>query len=487
MKSINIFLLSIVLMLVLSCDFGDMNNDPNSPTEVPATNILGASFKQGYGPVFDIRMNCYYAGAFSGMSFAPDYEYRNDINSNIWNTFYIAMKICVDAMRVAKIEENDNIYAAAIIMKVFYGNKATNCWGDIPYSEAFKINEYLHPKYDSQRDIYIEQLKELKEAADLLDEKGKAIGQGDFLFNGNVLKWKKFCNSLRLRIAIYATSGEEAIGTPTLQEITGNLVNYPIMTNNDDNAYWWFSGVSPDEERWYKSNVGLRDAAGYKTSEWRSQFDFVKSLVKNNDPRISKYFDKNKSGRYNGYRMGVGQTSNTSNRIDSTSAFGDRFCADPKGFMPLMNSAEVYFCMAEAALKGYIQGGETQARSYYEDGIRISCLENGVDNLAISTFLNEPEVKWSSGTTSNVDKIALQKWIVLFKQSIEAWTEARRTDVPKLENIDEMYIGRHNRPPFRMVYSESERALNENFPKNIEENDLFYGGQLWWDKRKNVY
>ncbi|MEG1290370.1 MAG: SusD/RagB family nutrient-binding outer membrane lipoprotein, partial [Bacteroidales bacterium] len=417
---------------------------------------------------------------------APDYEYRNDINNSIWNSFYVAMRICVDAMRVAKIEENNNIYAAATIMKVFYGNKATNCWGDIPYSEAFKIEGYLHPKYDSQKDIYIQQLNELKEAADLLDPQGKPIGEGDFLFKGNILKWKKFCNSLRLRLAIYAASGEQAIGLPTLQEIANDLGRYPIITKNDDNAYWWFSGIAPDEERWYKENLGLRDASGYKTSKWRSQYDFVRSLVKNNDPRTCKYFDINKSGRYNGYRMGVGQTSNTSNRIDSTSAFGDRFCADSKGFMPFMNSAEVYFCLAEAALKGYIQGGETQAKSYYEEGIKASCMENGIDNLAISKFLNEPEVKWGSGTTPNLGKIALQKWIVLLKQSIEAWTEARRSDVPKLENIDEMYIGRHNRPPFRLVYSESDRALNDNFPKDVIENDLFYGGQLWWDKRKNV-
>ncbi len=482
------YLIPIILVSILSsCDLDRVNENPNSPTKVPATNILGTTFVQGYFPVFDSRVNCYYAGAFSGMVCAMDYEYRNDINNNLWNSYYSVMRTCIDVMRVSKIDENNNLYAAGLTMKAFYAIKATDMWGDIPYSEAFRIGDkILHPKYDKQKDVYIQILNELKEAADLFDPQGKNLGIGDFLYGGNPAKWQKFCNSLRLRAAIRAASGEEAVGLPTIKEIAGDPVKYPVIASNSDNAYWNFPGIAPDEERWYRENIGYKDKTGYKTSKWRSQQPLVDALVDNNDPRTPVYLEKNKQGKYNGFKFGFEQNTSPKNRIDSTSAFGDRFCGDPSGFMPLMNSAEVSFCLAEAALKGYIAGGESAAKQYYEEGITKSCVENGIKQDQINEFLNQIEINWNTGTSSKMDKIALQKWICLFKQSVEAWSEVRRTDVPKILNIDDMYMHAHNRPPLRLHYSVSEETLNENFPKDIVVVDIFYGTQVWWDKRVGV-
>ena len=96
-------------------------------------------------------------------------------------------------------------------------------------------------------------------------------------------------------------------------------------------------------------------------------------------------------------------------------------------------------------------------------------------------------MSWGSGTTTNLKKIALQKWICLFKQSVEGWSEARRTDVPLLTNITVNYAASHNRPPFRMPYADEEKTLNTSFPFNVVEKDIFYGTQVWWDKRTNVH
>lgn len=486
-------LLSLIVFSgsIMSCDFAEINTNPNEPTKVPATNLFGSTFTKGYNPVFDTRMNCYYAGAWSGQISAPDYECQTDINNNMFDNFYAAMYSCVETMKVAEEEGNVNLYAAGLVMKVFYGNKAVNCWGDIPYSEAFMLKseeKILHPKYDSQKSIYEQQLKELEEAVKTFDPAGKEMGPGDFLFNGDVQKWIRFANSLRLRIALRAASGEKEVGLPTIQAIMGNMGEYPLITENDDNAYWWFPGIAPDEERWYKENVGQKDKNGYKISKWRSQIPFVEALRDNNDPRLSIYLDKNKKGEYNGFEFGVAQNARPENRPESTSAFGDRFCADPSGFMPLFNAAESHFNMAEAYLRGYVAGGSAMARSAYEAGITASCLENGVEPDEITRFLEEPAIRWSTDDAENMQKIALQRWIVLFKQSIEAWTEVRRMDVPVLDRIDEMFTGRHNRPPFRMVYPEREKVRNENFPEIDESDwDFFYGPQLWWDKREGVF
>jgi hypothetical protein len=120
-------------------------------------------------------------------------------------------------------------------------------------------------------------------------------------------------------------------------------------------------------------------------------------------------------------------------------------------------------------------------------GITKSCEESGKIGAAeISAFLTQPEVAWNSGTTPNLKKIALQKWISLFKQSVEGWAEARRTDVPLLTGVASDYASSHNRPPFRMAYADEEKSLNTSFPFNVVEKDIFYGTQMWWDKRTGV-
>lgn len=493
MKKFYILFTLLFIAVISSCDLTDINDNPNQPIEVPASNILGTTFVRGYGPVFDFRMNCNYAGLYCGQisDRVMDYEYRTVINNYQWNDMYNAMRSAVDAMQVAQKEENSNLYAAALVMKVFYGNKAVNCWGDIPYSEIFQMkaeNPIMNPKYDSQKDVYIQQLAELKEAADIFDPNGPTIGAGDLLFYGDIAKWQKFANSMRLRLALRANSGEEGVGTPTLEEVMGNSGKYPTITTNDDNAYWWFPGVPPYEDRWYIQNMGYRDERGYKISQWRVQIDFVENMINNNDPRTPVYFDKNIDGKYTGWIFGIGQRSNPHNRTDSVSAIGDRFVSNPAGFMPFYNAAETYFNMAEAYLKGYVAGGDSKAREAYEKGIKLSCEENGIEESAIATFLAEPEICWTTGTTSKIDKIALQRWIVLFKQSIEAWTEVRRTDIPKLTRVCEQYCYTHNRPPFRLPYSEYDKETNANFPEIDNSTwDLFYGPQLWWDKRAGVY
>jgi hypothetical protein len=95
-------------------------------------------------------------------------------------------------------------------------------------------------------------------------------------------------------------------------------------------------------------------------------------------------------------------------------------------------------------------------------------------------------VAWGNSATTILEKIALQKWICLFKQSVEGWSEARRTDVPRLTGVANSYAVSHNRPPFRMAYPDEEKTFNTNFPFNVVEKDIFYGTQVWWDKRTNV-
>jgi hypothetical protein len=252
------------------------------------------------------------------------------------------------------------------------------------------------------------------------------------------------------------------------------------MTTNADNAYLWFPGVSPDNEYWY-NRLGTN---GAYTDQYRMNDVLISALKENNDPRLPIYARLDNNGGYNGYRFGPNQLSDPANNGNNVSGIGERFANDPAGFSPFMNSSEVSFIKAEAYQRGLASG---DAQAAYEEGVSLSFAENGIDAASIATYLSQPEVAWNGGTTTNLQKIYLQKWISLFKQSEEAWSEARRTDVPLMTNISRDYAANHNRPPFRLPYPDEEKTLNTNFPTDVVETDIFWGTQVWWDTRTGIH
>ena len=482
-------LISLSLILLMgSCtkDFVKMNTNPNSPISVPATNVLGQALLNASNNLFGERLDVYYAGTYAGQTAAigsGDYEYRVNINNDLWKGMYITMTYAVDVMKLAETEKNDNLYAAALTLKAYVAQKTTDMWGKIPYSEAFKLEEgLLYPKYDTQQEVYTQILAELKKAADMFSDAGGNLGAGDFLFKGNVDKWKKFCNSTRLRVAIRMSSADEATAKGVLADVLNNQAKYPVIMANSDNAYFWWPGVAPDQEPWYK-RMGADN--GEKTDSYRTSYFLISNMKNLSDPRLPVYADKNKSGEYNGYKFGPNQTSDIMNNGNNVSHIGDRFGNTKAGFSPFLNAAEVYFIMAEAAQRNLITGAD--AKSAYDMGITRSLEENGITGAATTTYLTQGEVAWDGGNTNNLNKIYLQKWISLFKQSVEAWSEARRTDVPLMDVITKNYYDKHNRPPFRMAYADEEKSLNTSFPTEVVETDIFWGTQMWWDKRTNVH
>lgn len=481
-KHIKVLSLAALLLVIGSCteNFDEMNVNPNAATVVPATNVFLRAMTSITYTLFGERLDVYYAGSWAGHTAAigtGDYEYRVDINNSQWRSMYIGMTYCVDAMRLAEIEDNTNLYAAALTLKAYAAHQTTDMWGDIPYSEAFRLEEdIIYPKYDKQKDVYAQILSELKTASEMFTADGGDIGVGDWIFGGDIDKWIKFCNSTRLRIALRMSSVDEAGASTVIAEVLGS----PLLVDQSDNAYFWYPGITPDQEIWYE-RMGAAD--GNKTDQYRTNHELVSRLKANNDPRLPVYVDLNKNGEYNGYRFYDGQTRDTLNNGNNVSHIGDRFGNDPKGFSPFMNCAEVYFNKAEIYERGIASGNAKEA---YEMGIMKSMEENGIDPSAVSTFLAEPGVAWGVGSVSNLEKIRTQKWISLFKQSVEAWSEARRTDVPLMTGVSENYALSHNRPPFRMAYADEEKSLNTNFPTDVVESDIFYGTQMWWDTRTGV-
>ena len=479
-------LVGFTLILLGSCtkDFTNINTNPNSPTSVPASNVFGQGIISLTNILFQTHMDLYYTGSYSGMSASigqGDYEYRVDINNGWWTGLYSCMNDFVDADSIASKDGNTNLQAVALIMKAYTAEATTDMFGAMPYSEAFEGTSkgIIYPKYDSQQDVYNALIAELNAASDLLNKNEGDIGAGDFIFHGDVTKWKKFCNSIILRAAIRISNVDPTTAKTVIAGILGNPSGNPVMASNDDNAYLYYPGSAPDQDLWYEDPQVGNEAMG----SYRVNYVLISTLKSTNDPRLPVYALPNKYGTYNGYRFGPNQLSDTMNNSNNSSRIGDRFANDPKGFSPLMNSAEVSFMLAEAYERNFVTG---DAQAAYENGITLSMEENGISSSSIAQFIAQPAIAWSSGTTSNLQKIYLQRWVCLFKQNLEAWSVARRTDVPLMTDISKLYAQSHNRPPFRFPYPDVEKTLNTNFPKDVVETDIFWGTQMWWDTRTGV-
>ncbi len=486
---INKLLAICTLMVAISCteDWTEMNINPNQPSLVPASNIFGAGLTVVAGQLFGERIGIYYTGTWSGQlaaTGAGDYEFRVDINNGQWDNLYRGMAYFEDARINALREGNSNLAAVSLIMKAFTAQQVSDMWGDIPYSEAFRLGDegILNPVFDSHEEVYTRILSELEEANTLLNPSSGAIGVGDFMYAGDINKWKKFANSLRLRVAIRMSLVDPQAAATVISQILGNPSSFPVFETNADNAYLRWPGIATNNIEPWRQRLG---APTNKQDQYRTNYDLINRLVTMEDPRLPVYADKNATGIYNGYRMGIGQSGFPLNAQQNVSHIGNRYGYDDRGFSPFMHAAQVWFIKAEAIERGLVPGGN--AREAYERGIIISMLDNGIAQADIDKYLQSPLIAWGSGTTQNLEKIRLQNWIGLYKQSVEAWAENRRTDVPMLVNVSNDYANNHNRPPFRMAYPANEIAFNESYPNTVNQVDIFYGDQIWWDTRKEVF
>lgn len=478
-------MLAMSLVMTTSCDdWTELNVNPNQPTEVPTTNVFGSGLMVVTRQFFGERIGIYYTGTWAGQTAAiglGDYEFRVDINNSQWDELYRGMAYFVDAQKKAEAADNKNLAAVALIMKAYTAQHVSDMWGDVPYSQAFLLDEGVaNPVFDSQEDVYTQILSELSTAHDMLQDGNGTIGVGDFLYGGNITKWKKFANSIRLRVAMRMSNVAEDVAKPILAQIINNPGTYPVIDDNADNAFLRWPGVNPDIEPW-SQRLG---SPTNKQDQYRSNHEMVSILKDYNDPRLPVYVDQNQSGEYNGYKMGPGQKGDPMNTGPNVSHIGNRFGYTQNGFSPLMRAAQVWFIKAEAFERGLATG---DAQVAYETGIQRSMEENGIGNADITAYLAEDEVAWDGGTTSNLEKINLQNWLALFKHSVEAWAEVRRTDVPLITNVSEDYaVANHNRPPFRMAYPANESAHNTSFPFDVVQEDIFYGTQVWFDTRAGV-
>ncbi len=477
-KILAVALITTILMIGCTKDFGDINTDPDRAKDAPATNVLAFVIRYHSDTFYDAWNNLNepstYGGQIAKIQYIDEarYNYRPGVVENKWYYTYIQLNNINEIKKKAIEDQADNMLGVAKVLEAYIFQIATDTWRDVPFSDAIRMADgVLLPKYDRQEDIYPALLNILAEANELLASGSDNLGAGDVLFNGDVLKWRKFANSLRLRLAMRISEVNTSLAKSTVETILGNPGDHPIMSSNQDNAFFWYPGAAPYEDTWFVDS---------KTRDDHGVSDVLIDVLKDlDDPRLPVYAKPASSdGEYRGFTIGASAQPN----ISTISRIGARFRDDPAGFSPFMRYSEAMFHIAEAALKGF--GVGISAQDAYETAVAASLEENGIAQADINAYIGN-----AAAFNGTLDQIYLQEWIAMFKQGMEVWSLYRRTGIPTTHYVapGSVFPG-HNSPPFRYPYPQNELTLNgaNAQPFADEAVDYFWGKKMWWDTRTGV-
>jgi hypothetical protein len=493
--------LSAFLFIFDSCtkNFEEINTDPNSPgidqaaPDMLLTNAIEVLTDRVQEIFFGEEMgNCWVQQQAKVQYTDEDrYIYRTSVVNISWSSLYASSGMDVQTLyKVAETRQHDNYKGVAIVLKSYIASLATDLWGPVPYTNAWTGSENLSPAYDSQESIYRDLIVKLEEANTLLDPDGSPI-EGDILYGGDIMKWKKFGNSLKLRLLLRMSGRDAAFATTEMGKIIADPATYPVFESNDDNAALQYLGSAPNNHPW-NENRKTRD--DHRVSNTIIDIQWTNSPYV--DWRVTLYAELSGNNTYEGMPNGLTSSQAASyngNGIKYTSKVGAFFTSATCPGM-LMSYAELQFILAEAAHKGFISGS---AEEFYYGGIYGSYAQYGdalletvdhnfgltpgwtTDSLANDFILNDV---WGWDAGNAMELIGTQKWVAMYDQGLQSFIEWRRIGYPVLTPAAEgMNDGKI---PVRFPYPTDEYARN---PSNLADGINLLGGpddlntRVWWD------
>ncbi|MDP5200780.1 SusD/RagB family nutrient-binding outer membrane lipoprotein [Flavobacterium sp. DG2-3] len=352
-----------------------------------------------------------------------------------------------------------NVYTYAILVETF---------GNVPYSQALNL-QYKTPKYDDGLTIYKDLISRLNKAIANLNPAGASFGDNDRIYNGDVSKWIKFANTLKLRLGITISDipSEAALAQATVASAAPN-----VFTSNLDNADLKYLTATPNTNPLYVDLV----ASG------RSDFVPANTLVDKmnelNDPRRAKYFDNNLDDPSTPEVEYVGGTYGASNTFSNYTHITPTIqVPDYPG--TILDYAGAEFLLAEAAERS-LYGTPADAETHYNAAITASILDWGGTQADATTYLATSEVAYATATGNWREKIGHQAWIAYYNNPFEGWSTYRRLDYPVLvapaDAVSDV--------PQRYTYPIIEQSLNKS---SYTEASQAIGGdavetKLFWDK-----
>lgn len=392
------------------------------------------------------------------------------IPQNLWQSVYrdaisdlTEAKRLVNADPLLASDAKNNQLAQIEIIEILSWSVLVNTFGNIPYTQSMDPFK-SQPVYDDAKTVYYSLLDRLDAALLLINSTGAAFKGGDLLYGGEMTKWKRFGNSLKLRLALVIADSDAAKAKTLIAAASPN-----VFISNDDKARFPYIDTPPN----------YNPVAQNLNKKYSLRQDYVATSVivdqmnELSDPRRSSFFttvgDIYKGGNY-GFQNTYADFSTAGTKI-----------IDPKLEGLFMDYAEVEFGLAEAIERNFITGN---AAEHYNKGITASILYWGGSVMDVSAYLAQPKVAYATAAGDYKQKIGFQKWLALYNRGWEAWVEWRRLDYPKLLPPTGGTAPAGLKIPVRLIYPISEGTLNGD---NTRQAGIAIGGdlastKLWWDK-----
>ncbi|TQO37621.1 SusD-like starch-binding protein associating with outer membrane [Arenibacter algicola] len=563
------FILLVILGFNSCSDFDEINENPNAFTsdEVSAKFFMTELQIQLYAPnrypywraqlIHADRYAGHFTFGFSGSWWtdALGYDYNSGYTDAAydWMSGYLGkLSGFINFVKEGGDLQNEKFYAIGLIMKGLYYQMYVDTFGMAPYTEAFDPDN-ITPKYDELSAIYQGTIADLDEAmaiigdAEVSGEGVELLTNNDLFFGGDMQKWKKLANTLKLRMALRAQGAD---GATFAEGAIAEALAAPLLTASDENA---LMEKDPDISQWANAAYGDVWWNFGTGSNWNVGKTLIDYLRNNNDPRLTYYAKPIDGGdvvltqdaegdsrdlfsKHSAFILqqlddaGVSYTSTSGTKTDDgvtidtvgiSIAAGDYYVGQPtrlNGFIygqvkeqlfsrpadivinpknqgkeifpeVVMTAAEGNFLQAEAIVKGLASG---DAQSLYQEGIRQAMAMWDVPEGDISTFLGTEDMAQLNGSVDeNLEKIAIQRWIVSYTDGFEAWAIVRDTGYPTelyegVSDFDIYAAGTtlNGAYPQRMRYGNgayNTNGDNTNAALQQQGPDV-QGTKLWWAK-----
>lgn len=492
MKTILLFLIFLLFLFSCTADFEKINSNPNNPVKVDPAFLLTTSQRQTqnlYGGNMNGVVFYNYTHYFSGFQGEfQRYTYSVSSTNDYWSNTYVSSLQPVN--QIIELYQDDPTYKNRVIIakiwKVYIFSNTVSIWGSIPTIASLKGTPSV--EFQKEQDVYYSLLDQLKEYSDAIDLAGdKYAATADKIYGGDLLKWKKFATTLRLRLALRISNADPVKAKSVVQEISQNPTGI-ISSISETAAMTW--GLTSDSWSYlynrvvynYTANKAtiavLNESLVYHTLPYGDTRLTIYGQPAKQGPSIGKYFGQNIA-----YGGGGGYTSraNPHNLLkqDDYSYIGGRFLK-PDAEYVFLSYAEACFSKAEAALKGWWKDSNTA--NYYYEGIDASYSHYGLSAAQATAYKNTPGIKW--GTQSDTIKrsalfqdwmgicssyiksgdyfrqIVMQHWLAMPNQGVDAWALIRRTRVLEFEPQFATYDGEYKYIPDRIPYPGSEYSTN---------------------------
>ena len=487
--------------------------DPSKTTQVSCEKIMTGVFWRGCGYTFKGYYGVFgwesyavsrYAQVLGFISSTGRYEIGETYYADRWNNFYnlLPQFRLLEKTYDELPDETKTDYRVFLLLAKIYMldhlSQICDAWGDIPYTQAGYLPvtgnvAEARPAYESAESIYESILNDLKTLNDelagisLSSLTSAYLSSNDFFNKGDILKWRKYCNSLRLRIALRVSSNGGLTGKAqqAISEMLSNTSQYPMVDANDE-----ITKGTPDEDGF---SAWARDPQGaYET--WAGEFNrasdvMVKAMA--GDPRIDVFFDKNGEGNYQGVDMDTPYDVQYSLFYENRAYYSafDSATFSRNRLIPgiTVSAAEVSFAKAEVYQRGLASGnakaafvrGMQQSADFYFWLNEQSAYRPPVEKPDDATIIAFAESKWDAAT-DKLEAIGVQKWInygVL--QPAHAWAEIRRTGYPVLTFLPDNAAQTVKDVPNRFRYPKSEVDLNTDNYKAVQSQDNWTSKMFW--------